>query len=202
MEERNLNYFFKNCIERKLCKEYVLLWRNCKTKKDFVDLSLQMGSIEFIAKSIYEGWGLSTDFIKKEFADFINGKYIGENIYRLGKSIEENIVKDNLKSLMYCGYNDRITFNENIIHICNCTCDLYVPFNGVKFIFITNKSKVRLYLTEDSVISIHLFDESKIFVEKDTECSVIDVCKHSNNCKIIQNETIGNYIFRTKNLDT
>ena len=28
-----------------------------------------------MATSMYEGWGMSVDFLKREFADYINGKH-------------------------------------------------------------------------------------------------------------------------------
>jgi len=201
MEERNLNYFFKNCIERKLCKEYVLLWRNCKTKKDFVDLSLRMSSIPFIADSIYNGWGLSVEFIKDYFADFINGKYIGYDVDCIKKVDKENKLKKYFNTLIYCNYKDKIIFNENIIHVINSDCDLHISFNNeIKIVFISNKSNVKLHLTECATTTIYLFDESKVTVVEDTEHTLTSFYKYSDRCSIVQIETKGKYLFYNKDL--
>ena len=200
MEERDLNFFWKNCIKRGLCKEYVLLWRNCKTKEDFIKLSMQMGSIPFIADAIYNGWGISTDFIKKEFADFINGNYVGIDVEGLKKIDRENKIKKELQSILYCSHNEYINFQENIIHIINCDCDLYVPYDEIKIIFISNKSNVRLHLKECATTTIYLFDESTVTIIEDTEFTLASFYKYSDKCNIIKNKTLGKYLFENKDL--
>jgi len=201
--ERDLNYFWKNCIERNLCKEYVLMWRNCKTKKDFIDLSLKLGSIPYIATSIYNGWGISEKYICSEFSEYINGKYIGidvECFNKINKINKDNKEEIEIKSVLYCSNKEDINFKENIIHIIDCDCDLYVPFNEIKIICISNKSNIRLNLLECGTTTIYLFDESIVTIEKDTEFTLTQFYKYSDNCKIIKNDTVGKYLFKRKDL--
>jgi len=193
MEERDLNYFWKNCIKRGLCKEFVLLWRKCKTKKDLFDLSLRIQSIPYFATAIYEGWGVSIDYIKSEFIYFINGNYNAVNI-------EKTERYNNLTSALYCDYDEEKTIDTNVVHFCGCHCKINSPLNPSAIIFISNSSEIELTLYDHTCPIIYLFDDSKITIISDTKNCDVRIYKHSDNCIVEKENAIGKYLIGRKNI--
>lgn len=58
-----------------LCGKYKDKWDSCKDKKELIDLVLDSNGVEFLADAMTFGWGVSPEFILREFPDFINGHY-------------------------------------------------------------------------------------------------------------------------------
>lgn len=125
-----LDEFKANAIERGICS-LISKWDDCRSKKQLIDLALDIRSIPYLAKAIAEGWGISPSVIEEEFKPFLNGRY--------------KRYADGYSSSVYCGYKDKtinidttvtliIGFKGNIVppvigelYLCDCTD---VRFNG------------------------------------------------------------------------
>lgn len=67
--------FKRNATILGLCGEYKKKWDECNTKQDLVDMALDSNGVEFMADSIAFGWGLSKDYLLREFGKYANGAY-------------------------------------------------------------------------------------------------------------------------------
>lgn len=105
-----------------LCGQYKTMWDACRNKKDLIDMALDANGVEFMADSIAFGWGLSKEYLMKEFGDFINGKY------------QRN--KGGYKSRMYVGYEEDITIDSTITLLVGCKGKVIVPCSMVGNIYI------------------------------------------------------------------
>lgn len=105
-----------------LCGQYKTMWDACRNKKDLIDMALDANGVEFMADSIAFGWGLSKEYLMKEFGDFINGKY------------QRN--KGGYKSRMYVGYEGDITIDSTITLLVGCKGKVIVPCSMVGNIYI------------------------------------------------------------------
>lgn len=81
-------------------------WENAKSKKQLMDLALSIRGIEYIARSIFEGWGLDADYISKEFGQFCNGGYVRQG--------------EGYSTILYCQYPNDIHINETAALIIDC----------------------------------------------------------------------------------
>lgn len=68
----NLLDFKRNAIMLGLCAEYKEEWDSCRTKEDLVKLATDSNGIAFLADSFSFGWGVSVDYLLKEFKDYIS----------------------------------------------------------------------------------------------------------------------------------
>lgn len=105
------------------------LWDSCKTKKQLIDLALDIKGIMYISKAMADGWGISADELCKEFGNFLNGKYIhSSGLYTSSMVMpfgneQFSYLKLNTTCTMiinYTGYIESIGGNE--IHLVNCNC--------------------------------------------------------------------------------
>lgn len=121
--------FFRNAKRLGLCDEYSDKWQDANlSKKRQFDLACNAQSLGYMAKSIMEGWGLSAEYIRKEYEPFINGGYT---------------FKDGYTSTIYCLYNEPITVNTTAMLIVECDTDIIMPKNRISELHFVN-SKVRI----------------------------------------------------------
>lgn len=130
--EVTLEQFRKNASERGIC-EMSADWDKCKSKKQLIDLALSIRGIEYIAKAISEGWGIDADTICREFAPFINGKYVRE--------------KDGYTSALYCSLGDKkfplpIDATQTAILVIRHTGTIYIPKNRICEIHLVDSDSV------------------------------------------------------------
>ena len=94
-------------------------------------MALDSNGIEFMADSIAFGWGLSKEYLLKEFGEFANGFYqCNEHGYT---------------SEMYIGAHGVIKVRSTIILVAYCKdLEIEVPENMVTRIYVCGKSEVRI----------------------------------------------------------
>lgn len=130
MERQNseiLN-FKRIALSLGLCDEYKHKWDSCVSEKELIDIALDSNGVEFLADSFSFGWGMSYDYIKERFSDFINGKYVRN--------------KDGYTSEIYIGYNGAISLRSTITIIVNSYVDLAIPEHYVGSVYVCDHSKV------------------------------------------------------------
>lgn len=89
----DMERFRRNAEKLGLCDTFAQRWSNCKSKKQLYDLACDINSLSYMAEMIAKGYGLSSDYLVKEFGQFLNGKCTY-------KSRE-----DGYTSQMYCQYD-------------------------------------------------------------------------------------------------
>lgn len=128
-----LDEFKINAKKHGICK-MVRDWDKATNKKQLIDLALSIRGIEYLAKSISEGWGLSPDYIAEEFAAFNDGQYVRD--------------LDGYTTCFYCLYDKPeieisttatliIDYN-GVINVCRPICELYICNSNVTLINATN----------------------------------------------------------------
>lgn len=174
--------FKKNAILGKvsgqpLCEEYKAAIRKCGNDKEMlVRLALKQQCIPYLSCACYNHLGLTKDYVKREFKDYINGYVFNDcddvqgYTYALyvDWDYENDLdVKTDVASIMW-------TVGANII----------VPQTKAPTIYISNKSKVHFVCEGFNSVRVYMFDKSELTIEDcDNDCSVT-ILKYSDKCKV------------------
>lgn len=188
--EHNMLYFYKNAILRDLCQEYKVEWkRKMDDLEELTKFSLRQQSIPFFATATYEGWGLSIEYLKREFKEYINGEYTAYDC--------DNTGMENIGSELYVDYPFEVIVDPDayIYHFMYCNCCVKVPQTKCPTLYLSNKSEVDLCLFGYSSIRIYLFDESELTIKHmPSNCDVV-IYKYSPNCKVHCEEALNVHVF-------
>lgn len=153
-----LEQFRKNAAEHGIC-EMSADWDKCKSKKQLIDLALSIRGIEYIAKAISEGWGIDADTICREFATFINGKYVRD--------------KDGYTSALWCSLKEEspaeIYAEQTALLVIGFIGNIYIPKNRICEIHAVN-SKFNAY--GDGVLRLKSYGEVEIYNEEDSPAKI------------------------------
>jgi hypothetical protein len=141
-----------------------------------VKLALQQQSQPYFSTACFKNLGLTKEYIKKEFKDYINGYVVknadGVDGYTYALYVDwdyENDldVKTDVASIMW-------TVGANIV----------VPTSKCPTLYISNRSNVHLVGDGYNSINIKLFDKSKITIEDLDENSEVVVYKYSDDAQV------------------
>ena len=173
--DKEMFLFYRNSLARNLCKEYKNEFKkDLEDKKKLFELCLRQQSIPYFATACYQKWGLNIDFIKREYKDYINGKYIATDC-------------DNVHGYSYglwCDYTLSISANIDVVHTMECRCQIKVPLSKCPTIYISNNSNIDLSCLGYNSIRIYLFDNSIININELEKESTILIYNYSKNSKI------------------
>ena len=171
------NALLGNISAEPLCQAYKQAWRMCGDDKDMlVKLALKQQSIPYLSHACYKELGLTKEYIKENFKDYINGRVLNDcdDIHGYTYSLyvdwdyENDLeIKTDVASIMW-------TTNTNVV----------VEKTKCPTIYISNKSSVNLICNGFNTIHVKLFDKSKLFVDDlDGESQVI-VYMYSDDAKV------------------
>ena len=178
--DRQMLEFQRNALLGKisaepLCAQYKAAWRSCGDDKEMlVRLAMQQQSIPYFSHACYERLGVTKDYIKKNFAEYINGNKVLEDVegvkgytYQLYVDFKGDFkaVAD-VTSLMWC--------NDTSVNIETAKCPLF---------YVSNNSDVHFVLDGYNSIRIYLFDESKVMIDDADETCDVLVYKYSNRAQ-------------------
>lgn len=114
-----------------LCGEYKKRWDSCCTKEDLIKLSMDANGVEFMADSIAFGWGLSKEYLTKEFSEYINGKYL--------------IREKGYTSEMFVGLTeDKIKPRSTLSLFVGCNCTILLQNHFVGKIYTCGGSNIEI----------------------------------------------------------
>lgn len=154
--EVTLEQFRKNATEHGIC-EMSADWDKCKSKKQLIDLALSIRGIEYIAKAISEKWGIDADTICREFAPFINGKYVRN--------------KDGYTSALWCSFKEdspaEIYAEQTALLVIGFIGKIYIPKNRICEIHAVN-SKIKF--EGKGKCNVFMYGESKGY----NECGAVN----------------------------
>lgn len=130
-----------------LCGEYKKKWDSCVSKKELVDLVLDSNGVEFLADAITFGWGCSQEFLQKEFADFINGKYQRK--------------KDGYTSELYVHHNNMVVLRSTITLVVGGEADIVIPDDFIGNLYICGGSHT-IFGSERGEINLYAYGSGHI----------------------------------------
>lgn len=164
-------------ISTPLCSEYKASWRKCGDDKEMlIRLSLSQQALPFVVTHAYQEKGLTKDYVKEHFKDFINGVVFnncdGVEGYTYGLYVDwdyENDldVKTDVASIMW-------TVGANIV----------VGETKCPTLYISNRSNVHLVCEGFNTVNIKLFDRSVLTIEDLDESSDVVVYRYSKDAKV------------------
>ena len=176
------NALLGNISGQPLCADFKSAWRRCGNDKEkLVQLVLQQQSIPFFATACYKGLGLTKEYVKQEFKEYINGCTFkdcdGIDGYTYGLYVD-------------WGYNNDIEVN---VDVCNImwTVDKNVVVHKTKCptLYVSNDSDISLVCEGFNSVNVKLFDNSAVTIEDLDEDSEVVVYKYSTDAKV----EIGKY---------
>lgn len=145
----DLKQFRNNAISHNLCEKYAEMWSDDKSKRQLFEMACDANGAEYMAQSLSEGWGLSTDFIEEKFKAYINGKYICRYFNARGNGYD---------SAMLCRYKEK-KFNLETTILCVLDSDtkIHVAKNNICRIYVAGKSYIHIILEEESKCEITVY---------------------------------------------
>lgn len=171
------NALLGNISGQPLCADYKAALRKCGDNKEMlVRLALMQQSTPYFSHACYKHLGLTKDYIKREFKDFINGYVVndadGVDGYTYSLYVDWNYendldVKTDVASIMW-------TVSANVV-VPQCKCPT---------IYISNCSNIHLVGDGYNTINIKLFDKSKLTIEGLDENSEVVVYKYSDDAQV------------------
>lgn len=180
--ENLLFTYHKNALLNNLCKEWDAKWNACHNDKEqLMRLVLMQQSAAHFADYCYQGKGLTKDYCKQEFGDYINGRVFNDC--------------DGVKGFSYGMFIDVPQVEEMALDVSQFLwCDdtnVSIPQTKCPRLYVSNRSNLNISLDGYNSIAIYLFDESTINIEDaDNESDVI-VYKYSKDAKV----ELGKYCF-------
>lgn len=173
--------FYKAALEgvasTPLCTEYKSAWRRCGDDKGMlIRLSLSQQAIPFVVTHAYLGNGITKDYIKNSFKDYINGKVI--------------MGCDGVEGYTYSLYADwdgsnNLVINTDVTSIMwtKDAC-VVVPETKCPTVYVSNESDIHLSCEGYNSVNIKLFDRSKVTIEDLDEESNVVVYKYSKDASV------------------
>lgn len=133
--------FKRNAVMLGLCDEYKAAWNSVKDKKGLVDLALDANGVEFVAKSVAEGWGLPIGYMAENFGDYANENYVRD--------------KGGYTSKLYVGYGGDIFQPATLNLLVGCDTSVLVPECSVCKIYVCGRSNVRIRCVGKCYVYVH-----------------------------------------------
>ena len=175
-----MTYFRKNALLADLCKDWNGRWMACHNDKEkLMRLVLMQQSAPYFADFCYRGKGLTKEYCKREFKDFINGRIFNDC--------------DNVDGYTYAMYIDAqkgIEMKSDVTQFLWCKdMDVVIKETKCPVLYISNNSTINLTCEGFNSPKIYLFDKSKVILrDMDATCNVT-ILKYSDKAKVV----IGKY---------
>lgn len=113
-----------------LCGDYKGKWDNAQTPKELVKLATDINGADFLCASVAKEWGLSKDFLLKNFGEYINGKFIARQ-------------EKGYTSEIYIGHTDKIvSFATILILLYTEDAVVHIPKNHVCKIYAAQNTNL------------------------------------------------------------
>jgi hypothetical protein len=178
------NALLGNISAEPICQAYKQAWRLCGDDKEMlVRLALNQQSQPYLSHACYKELGLTKEYIKKEFAGYINGYTIHDadevHGYTYGLYVDWN-------------YENDLVVDKDVISVMwTVGANIVVPSTKAPVIYISNRSNVHIVGDGFNTVNIKLFDESRIVIEDIDSNSEVVVYKYSDKASVEE----GKYCF-------
>lgn len=179
--EKDMLEFYKNALlgnatGKPLCEEYKQEWRACGDDKDqLMKFALRQQCLPYIFTLSHQGKGLTKDYLKNDFKDYINGAqtiYDADCVqgytYQLNVDLKRDwTITTDVSAFMYC--------EDRIVTIPQCKCPT---------IYVGCTSDIHLALDGFNSVRVHLYDDSRLVVEDADEESNVIVYRYSDDAMV------------------
>ena len=177
-----LQRYYKESLLANLCGEYKGYWQKAHgNKEELMRLVLSQQSAPHFASFCYQGKGLTKEYCKKEFGDYINGRVFNDC--------------DGVKGYSYGMFIDALDVEKMALDVVQFLwCDdinISIPQTKCPRLYISNKSNLNISLDGYNSIAIYLFDESKVKIDDADNESTVIVYKYAKDAKV----ELGKYCF-------
>lgn len=145
-------------LKGELCEEYYERLCDAKSKKQVMDIVMDINGLEYLCLSREKGNPLPYEVIEKEFRSYINGKYIPK--FNFSKMTEYD-------SSVYLslGKDCEVNVGTTLALFLNCSCDIYVKDYHVARIFLDGNCDVRLHCPKGASVIVEAFGDAKVEYE-------------------------------------
>lgn len=168
--------YYKNSLLANLCSEYKGIWQaSMQDKEELFKLALQQQSIPHLLTYANNGIGLTKEYLRKEFKDFVNGKYI---------AIDADGVKGNYKSTLYVDCKHKVKTQSDVMALMWCNTQVEVQETKAIKLYIGCKSNVKVTLQGYNTAIIMLFDESKVTIDECDTYTTATIYKYSEHATV------------------
>ena len=177
MLEFNKNAILGNIGGEPLCADYKQRWRMCGDDKEkLVNLSMMQQSLPYFVTACYNGLGLTKEYIKEKFKDYINGRVLNDCDGVSGYTYALYVDWD---------YENDLEINTDVASIMwTVGANIVVPQTKAPTIYISNRSNVHLVCDGYNSINVKLFDDSVLTIEDLDENSNVVVYKYGGDAKV------------------
>ena len=171
----------QGAITNPLCDEYKGEWRRCGDDKEkLFRLALRQQSIPYVITHCYQGKGLTKEYIKENFGEFINGK-------------RKILDADMVEGYSYALYVDfkavcKADIDVSAFMWCNSP-QVELNIARCPILYVGAKSEVHLVCNGYNAPKIYLFDESKLVIDDADDTCSVTVYKYSKDANV----EIGKY---------
>lgn len=140
-ESKSILELKRKAVAMGLCGDYKTKWDNAMTIKQLLDIASDINGADFLCASVAKGWGLSKDFLLKNFGEYLNGKY------------KANIDRG-YDSEIFVGYTGKIVANATILTILYAdNVNIRIPKNHMCRIFAACNTKLEILCEGDCEFS-------------------------------------------------
>lgn len=179
--------YYRESLLDELCKEWKDLWRSAHGDKEkLMRMVLMQQSAPHFATFCYKGRGLTKEYCKREFKDYINGR-----IFHDCDGV------DGYTYAMYVDASGRKGMPFDVIQLLWCNdLQVIIPKTKCNRLYVSNRSTVNMTLDGYNHVSVYLFDESTLVVDDLDDESTVTVYCFSDDCKVVS----GKYCFGKVNV--
>ena len=177
MDMDRIQEYYKNALLADLCQDYKGRWQKAShDKKELLKLAMCQQSIPHVVTFAYQGKGVTKEYVKENFADYINGYTIKD--------------ADGVKGYtyrLYAGYDydNGIYADVDVASIMwTANTDVVMPQCKAATLYISNRSEIRLVCEGYNNVRIYLFDESTVTLDDVDEESSIIIYRYSDMAKV------------------
>lgn len=172
--------FRRNALLANLCREWDTKWSACKDDKEkLMKLALMQQSAPYIADFFYRGVGLSKEYVKRQFSDYIDGKTFYDCDEVCGYTYG-----------MYVDAKHPIEIEHDIIQFLWCD-DAHVTLPELRStkMYISNKSTIHVHCNGYNNVIVMLFDKSKVIFDKLSSTCRVNVYRYNDNADVVYDES-------------
>jgi len=175
------NALLGNISGQPLCSDFKAAWRQCGSNKEMlVRLALMQQSQPFFSTACYKELGLTKEYIKEHFKDYINGYTIhdadGVSGYTYGLYVDWD-------------YENDLVVDKDVVGVMwTVGANIVITPTKCPTLYISNRSNVHLVGEGYNTVNIKLFDESKITVEDIDKDSEVIIYKYSDKATVEEGE--------------
>lgn len=144
------NYLNEGRRRNVLCKKYDEMLADADTVREFFDAALGVQGIEFVCKSVRDGWFLPPSVVFQTFGRVINGQYTHQG--------------PGYTSKMYYRFKGGVLADTTAICVIESNIGIKVPRNKNVRIYAAGECKIRI-IGEGGAKIVFFGDESGLSLE-------------------------------------